>query len=125
MKLEKEKTRSTPYIMLDTAKGYMRFEGESFHENVADFYAELDTLLGEYMQTDFTLFTFDCELSYFNSSTSKFLMNLLIEMDDAIAGSDKQVVVNWIFSNENDIMLEFGEDFSEEVENVQFNLTPI
>ncbi len=122
MKLEKEKARSTPYILLDTDQNYMRFEGESFHENVAEFYAELDTLLSKHMYSDFTSFTFDCELSYFNSSTSKFLMNMLLEMDDAIAGTDKQVIVNWIFDSENDIMLEFGEDFSEEVENVQFNI---
>ncbi len=122
MRLEKEKTRSTPYILLDTDENYMRFEGESFHENVADFYAELDKLLSEHMYSDFTSFKFDCELSYFNSSTSKLLMNMLLEMDDAIADTDKEVVVNWIASSENDIMLEFGEDFAEEVENVTFNI---
>ncbi len=122
MKLEKEKTRSTPYILLDTDNNYMRFEGESFHENVAEFYAELDALLSKHMYEEFDCFTFDCELSYFNSSTSKLLMNMLLEMDDAIMDTDKKVVVNWKASEDNDIMLEFGEDFAEEVENVTFNI---
>lgn len=39
--LEKQKTGSTPYILIDEAKQYMNFEGESFHENVIEFYREV------------------------------------------------------------------------------------
>ncbi len=121
-KLEKRRTRSTPYILFDGKRNYMCLKGESFHENVAEFYKELDDLLGQHMYTDFSVFTFDCELSYFNSSTAKLLLNMLIEMDDAIAGTDKKVIINWITSEDNDIIIEFGEDFAEEVVNVEFNI---
>ncbi len=121
-RLEKEKTGSTPYILFDADQHYMKFAGESFHENVIEFYGEIDSNLGEYMATDFGKFTFDCELTYFNSSTAKLLLNMLLGMDDAIAGTDKEVIVNWITTEDNDIIIECGEDFEEEVENIQFNI---
>ncbi len=121
-KLEIAKTRSTPYILFDAENNYMRFEGESFHENVIEFYSELYKVLGEHMYSDFDIFTFDCELTYFNSSTAKLLLNMLIEMDEAIIDTDKKVVINWITSEDNDIIIEFGEDFSEEVSSAEFNI---
>lgn len=121
-RLEREKTGSTPYILVDEERSYMQFQGESFHENVIEFYGEIDEWLGKYMQTDFDTFTFDCELKYFNSSTAKLLLNMLMSMDTIIEGSDKRVIVNWITTEDNDIIIECGEDFSEEVHNVSFNL---
>ncbi|UQZ88334.1 hypothetical protein C4J81_03580 [Deltaproteobacteria bacterium Smac51] len=120
-KLEKEKTGSTPYIMIDEEKGYMRFEGESFHENVIEFYRDVSNWLEEYLKTDFTEFTFDCELKYFNSSTAKLLLNMLLEMDEN-AGDGKNIMVNWITTEDNDIIVECGEDFQEEMNNLKFSL---
>lgn len=121
-KLEREKTGSTPYILVDEEKSYMQFKGESFHENVVEFYGEIDEWLGRYMQTDFGTFTFDCELRYFNSSTAKLLLNMLIAMDTMIDGTDKLVIVNWITTEDNDIIIECGEDFEEEVDNIEFHM---
>lgn len=120
-KLEKEKTTSTPQISIDEEKGYMRFLGESFHENVLEFYAEIIGWLQKYMKTNFGSFTFDCELRYFNSSTAKMLLNILLLMDEAsAAGND--VTINWITTEDNEINRECGEDFSDEVEHLTFNI---
>lgn len=119
--LEKQKTGSTPYILIDEKKGYMRFKGESFHENVIEFYREVSLWLEKYLKTDFTAFTFDCEFDYFNSSTSKLLFNMLLEMDEC-ASKGKKVVVNWKTTADNDIIIECGEDFQEEMSFLEFNL---
>lgn len=119
--LEKQKTGSTPYILIDEDKGYMRFEGESFHENVIDFFKDISSWLDQYLKSEFTGLTFDCELQYFNSSTAKLLLNLLMEMDDH-ATDEKKVTVNWITTNDNEIIIECGEDFQEEMVNLEFNL---
>lgn len=119
--MEKQKTGSTPYILIDEEKGYMRFEGESFHENVIEFYHEVGQWLENYLNSDFSTFTFDCELKYFNSSTAKLLLNMLMEMDEhAVDG--KKVTVNWITTEDNDIIIECGEDFQEEMDHLEFNL---
>lgn len=120
-RFEREKTVATPYILIDEEKGYIRFEGESFHENVVDAFREVSDWLSEYLKTDFESLIFDCKLLYFNSSTAKFLLNMLLEMDEHSVGGN-MVTVNWICSSDNDIIIECGEDFSEELDNLQFKL---
>lgn len=120
-KLEKEKTGSTPYILIDEEKRYLKLEGESFHENVSAFFREIGQWLKAFLKTDFEIFTFDCELHYFNSSTAKLLLNFLLEMDEH-SQAGKKVVVNWIADEDNDIIIECGEDFREEIRNLEFNL---
>lgn len=119
--LEKQKTGSTPYIYVDEAQGYMKFEGESFHENVIEFYHEIGDWLRSYLETEFKTFTFDCELKYFNSSTAKLLLNMLMEMDEH-STDDNKITVNWITTADNDIIVECGEDFQEEMEHLEFRL---
>jgi len=119
--LVKEKTTSTPYVLIDAGAGYMKMEGRSFHENVAEFYKDVNEWLDAYLEHDFKTFTFDCVFEYFNSSTTKLLLNMLLKMDDCVTDS-KKITVNWITSEGNEIMAECGEDFREEMENLEFNL---
>jgi len=120
-KLEREKSKTTPYILIDEEKGYMRFEGESYLEDIVGFFSEINTWLENYLASDFTELTFDSALEYFNSSTTKQVYNMLRLMDTHAEG--KKVVVNWIVADEDDEMLiECGEDFQEEMENLEFNL---
>jgi len=122
--LEKQQTTSTPYILIDEKNNYMKMEGSSFHEDVINFYKEIDIWLEKYLQTNFGKFTFDCEMSYFNSSTVKILLNLIMKMDKYPL-NDNKVVINWITAGKNEIVIECGEDFKEEVSNIIFNIVII
>ena len=120
-KLERERTRTMPYVLIDEEKGYMRFEGESYLEDIVGFFKEINEWLQEYLLSDFTEFTFDCALEYFNSSTTKQIYNILRLMDANARG--KNVTVNWIISDEDDDMLiESGEDYRDDMENLTFNI---
>ena len=119
-KLERAKTDLTPYIIIDEEKRYMKFEGESYHENVLAFFSEISEWLKGFLLTDFDSFTFDCELNYFSSSTVKVLMNMLTDMDNS--KNSKKITVNWITSQNNEIIIESGEDLKEDMENIMFNL---
>jgi len=120
-KLEREKTKTTPYVLIDEEKGYMYFEGESYLEDIIGFFKEINEWLREYISTDFSEFTFDCELKYFNSSTNKQIYNILRLMDANAPG--RTVTVNWIVSDEDDDMIiEAGEDYKEDMENLTFNI---
>jgi len=119
-RLEREKTDLTPYILIDEENGLMKFEGESYHENIFEFFKEIRDWLTGYLKTDFSSFTFDCELKYFNSSTVKVLLGMLMEMDDS--DNCENITVNWITTKNNRIIIECGEDFEEDVENITFNL---
>jgi hypothetical protein len=120
-KLEREKTRTTPYILIDEEKRYMRFEGESYLEDIIGFFKEINEWLQKYLTSDFSEFTFDCALEYFNSSTTKQLYNILRLMDANAPG--KKVIVNWIVGNKDDDMLiECGEDYRDDMDNLKFNI---
>ena len=119
-KLEREKTDMTPYVLIDEESGYMKLEGESYHENVFDFFIEINQWLGKFLKTEHGAFTFDCELKYFNSSTVKLLLNILLSMDKS-AGAEN-ITVNWITTKNNRIIIECGEDFQEDLKNLTFNL---
>jgi len=119
-RLSREKTDMTPFVLIDEELGYMKLEGESYHENVFDFFLEINEWLASYLKTDFSAFSFDCELKYFNSSTVKLLLNMLLEMDKSPCS--KNITVNWITTENNKIIIECGEDFQEDLENLTFNL---
>jgi hypothetical protein len=116
---EKEKTASTPYILVDEEKHYMKLEGRSFHENVVDYFEEINNWLDGYLSSDFPSFTFDCELNYLNSSTVKLLFNIIMKMDRQTSG---KITINWITTESNEIIIECGEDFKEDITNLTFNL---
>ena len=119
--LEKERTTSTPYVMIDEEIGLMKLEGRCFHEKVIDFFKEVNDWLNGYLESDFEVFTLACGLEYINSSTTKLLHNMLLKMDK-FAKNEKRIIINWITTEDNEIMMECGEDFRDEMENLEFNL---
>lgn len=120
-RLEKSKTGSTPYVLVDEERKYMKFQGECYHENVLEFFRDINTWLADYLENSLGELTFDCELQYFNSSTAKLLLNILLEMDER-AVNGRKMTVNWITTEDNDIIIECGEDFREELGNLEFHM---
>ena len=120
-RLEKEKTNSTPYVLIDEEKSYMKMDGQCFHENVVLLFREINEWLDVYLKTDFGLFTFDSDIEYLNSSTLKLLNILLLKLDKHSSDKNK-IIVNWITIEDDEMMIECGEDFQEDMENLEFNL---
>ena len=118
-KLEKEKTKTTPYILIDEERKYMMFKGKSYLEEVVDFYGDVNDWLDRYFLSENAELTFDCDMKYFDSSTKKIICNMLHSMDKAASGGAK-ITVNWIVDETNEPMIENGEDFEEEMKHLTF-----
>jgi len=118
-RLEREKTDLTPYVLIDEESGYMNLEGESYHENIYEFFSEIREWLDEYLSKDFESFTFDFELKYFNSSTVRILLGILRDMDKSACVDN--ITVNWITTKGNKIIIECGEKFQENLKNLKLN----
>jgi len=73
--------------------------GESFLEETNVFYAPLINWIREYTQTGLPL-TFNCKLTYFNTSSTKSLLDIfkIIKKYDSEGG---KVTVNWYYDNED------------------------
>ncbi|MDR1702488.1 MAG: DUF1987 domain-containing protein [Sporomusaceae bacterium] len=120
-RLEIEKTESLPYVLVDEEKEYLKLAGICYHERAIDFFEQICTWLENFLKTDFNEFTFDFAMEYFNSSTAKLVFNMLLALDNS-AKEGKKIVINWMTTKDNEVIIEFGEDFQEELSNVEFNL---
>jgi hypothetical protein len=118
-------SKSTPFVHLDCQTGVFEIKGESYPENAAKFFGPIFSWLKQYLSGPETSeVRVDIELSYFNSSSSKALMNLF-EMLEEKASAGTRVTVNWLYNSENETALEAGEEFQEELSSVVFNIVTI
>jgi hypothetical protein len=115
-----DKTEATPGIRFDHATGILELSGESYPENTAEFYAPVFEWLRKFLSgsTDAVM---NMEIVYFNSSSSKALMNLFDLLDEAVIDG-KKIAVNWIYDAGNESALEYGEEFKEDLNRLEFNL---
>ena len=118
--LERERTKLTPYVLIDEERGYMKLEGESYHEDVNAYFKEINDWLSDFLDKNIASLTFDCELVYFSSSTVKVLLNMFLDMDHS--KNSGNITVNWITSKKNEIITECGEVFKGDLKNINFNI---
>jgi len=115
-----EATKYTPEIILDEENGVIEIKGKSYPENTFEFYKQLMDWLDEYFKNPAKKTTFNIELIYLNSSTSKFLYDLFDYLEEK--SEDNEIEINWIYDEENEVAEETGEDFKEDFEDMNFNL---
>jgi len=121
-KLVIEATKYTPEVNFDCEKHLLEIKGKSYPENTSVFYKPVFEWLEKYLQqAGDEEISVNMELIYFNSSSSKILMDFC-DVLDAAAGNGKTITVNWIYEQDDEDALEFGEEFQEELESVSFNL---
>lgn len=117
-----EASKSSPRIHFDPSAHVLEMRGESYPENAATFYAPVFTWLAAYLAgLGEEPVTVNLTISYFNSSSSKALMNLFDMLDDACRVG-RRITVNWRYDPENETALECGEEFKEDVCDLPFNL---
>ena len=115
-------TKSSPAIHFDPDVLSFEIRGESYPENCWAFYSPMfDWLENFFARSNGDLIQFDMDILYFNSSSSKTFMDLFDMLDDQ-AANGKNIEVNWRYHQENESAMECGEEFMEDVSNLQFNL---
>lgn len=121
--LKIEATKYTPEISFDCENHLLEISGESYPENIAEFYAPIFSWMEEYFDQldDNQPVIINMELIYFNSSSSKILLDLFEVLEEA-TGKGKNITVNWIYEEEDEDTLEFGEEFQEDFESLNINL---
>ncbi len=116
------KTTATPEVRFDYASGILELRGESYPENPAAFYAPLFEWLQNFLNNNKEqAITVNLEIIYFNSSSSKALMNFFDQLEEA-SKAGRQIAVNWIYAAGNGCALEYGEEFKEDLNALEFNL---
>lgn len=102
-------TDKTPAIKFDWEVGTLSIEGKSLVENAYDFYKPLLDELKEYCKKPCRQTIINIKLEYFNTSSSKSILDVLRKVEDIKSSS--KIKVNWYYEKCDDDMLEVGEDY--------------
>ncbi|HCY00763.1 MAG TPA: nuclear pore complex subunit [Bacteroidales bacterium] len=115
-----EPTEFTPKIFFDIENSAFEISGFSRPENVIGFYKPILKWLEDYndnvlsKNTDFekSILTLNLKMTYFNSASSKFLLDVMLEFMKFMSKGNK-IEVNWYYEEGDDEILESGEEISD------------
>jgi len=117
-----EETKYTPEIKSDIENLLFSITGKSYPENTFEFYEPVIKWIEGFVSANKDKeLVFNFEITYFNSSSSKALFDLFDFFEEAIEDGSN-IVINWIYDEENESMEEAGEDFVEDFETLKINL---
>ena len=118
-----EETGDTPEVTLDPENNVFKLSGRSLPENSADFYQPILEWIDTYSQSPNAKTQLEINIFYFNTSSSKMVMDIFFKMEDLKnAGHDVEII--WYCDDDDDDMVEMGEEFGELVEvpvTIKFN----
>lgn len=117
--------RDKPEVDFRFSQHYLALRGESFPENAVAFYAPVVSALMNYLAAcrDQEI-TVDFELRYFNSSSTKILLNVFRMLDQA-SSNHNVVHLNWRHDPDDDTVLEFGTDIASDFITLKFTAVPL
>jgi len=99
-----------PTISFNAESGEMEISGKSIPENSANLYAPVMDWVDEYIKEPAEKTNFIIKLEYFNTSSSKYLLEIFRRFEELFK-SGKQVSVQWYYELEDEDMQESGDDF--------------
>jgi hypothetical protein len=120
--LKIEKTFNTPLVNFK-GTGQLFLEGKSIPENSLEFYKPLFDWIDGYGQYPAQKTTINVNLEFFNTSTSKCLLTIFKGLEK-IKKQGADVSVNWYYSDDDENLLESGQDFAG-VLNLGFNFIKV
>ena len=110
----------SPKVVFDPTKNLFEISGESRPENTSKFYVPLLEWLTQYQSvlywekdkvSNIPTKIFEFKLDYFNSTSAKFIMDVLMQLDK-MAQEGYPIKVKWFFDKRDEDMKESGEEFS-------------
>lgn len=118
-----EGTPKTPSVNFEETTGMLDLRGRSIPENSIEFYKPLIDWIDRYSRTAQQPTVLRVQLEYFNTSSSKCILDLFKKLEQVrSAGNDVSVL--WHYEAEDEDMLEAGEDY-QAIINIPFKMIQI
>jgi hypothetical protein len=112
-----EGTNRTPFVSLDPT-GKFTIRGRSIHENPSKFFDPIVEWIKLYLTIRQDKVIFDIELEYFNSGSTRYILEILRLLRES--SEENTLIVNWYFEDGDDDLLERGQ-YYESILNLRFN----
>lgn len=110
--LQLQATNTTPRIDLPSKGGEGWIEGNCYPENAFAFFEPVMSWLRNFRKDGGTRMTVNIKLDYFNTSSSKCLLDLFQLLQDANA-EGTQFRVSWLYCQDDPDMRDNGEEFAQ------------
>ncbi len=107
-----EATPKTPKLDFNPEENKFIISGRSIPENSIEFYRPLLDWLENYKHNTKKSINFDVRLEYFNTSSSKCLVEIFRKLEK-IQTEGHEFTINWYYDEEDEDMQESGEDFKD------------
>ncbi len=118
-----EGTPKTPTVNFNAETGIIEIKGRSIPENSIEFYRPLVEWLEEYAKNPQKLTTVNIQLEYFNTSSSKCILDVFKKLE-TIKKARNEVIINWYYEEDDEDMLEAGEDY-ESIISIPFKMIEV
>ncbi len=120
--LKIEKTKYTLDIDFESATGIMNMAGSSYPENAIDFYKPIINWIEGFINEEKKPLTLNFRLNYLNTSSTKCILDIFEILEEY--NEDNEVVVNWYYEEDDEDILETGEEMGEDMD-IPMNFIPI
>lgn len=118
-----EGTEETPLISFDIATGDFRMEGRSLPEDAYSFFKPVIEWINKFIESRHREVALKIHLDYFNSSSGRYLMEILALIERAAENGDG-FSITWVSEKDDELMLEKGEEF-QSLLNLPFQIQPV
>ena len=93
----------------------LEISGRSLPEDVTAFYEPVLNWLNEYSENPNDKTVFNFKLTYFNTASSKLLLDILMKLEE-MHENGNNVLVRWHFPEDDEDMEEAGEEYADIVD---------
>ena len=101
----------TPFITFTFNSGMLEIKGKSIPENSLEFYRPVFEWLDNYSLSPAPSTVMKVSLDYFNTSSSKCLLDIFRRLETINLSGKSTVTVQWYYDADDEDMMEAGEDY--------------
>ncbi len=105
----------SPKVKFSHENGKLELSGKSLPEDVSTFYQPILDWLTEYSETPAGETEFTFKLTYFNTASSKLILDILSILEK-MKDDGRKVVVKWFYPEYDEDMRDAGQEYSEMVD---------
>ena len=107
-----EQTDDSPKVILDPVDKLFEISGKSLPEDVLEFYQPVLDWLNAYRKEPDSLTTFSVRLIYFNTASSKMIMDIFLIFEEMVE-EGHEILIKWHSHLKDEDMQEAGKEFEE------------
>ncbi len=115
-------TKTTPEVSYDEELSTLTISGHSYPENSVEFYQPILEWIKKWVGEKPEKLRIVFKLEYFNTSSSKSLLDVFDLLEEAYL-DELKIKVEWHYQKDDDDMKDSGEDFAEDL-SVPIDMVP-